>query len=93
MEPVGVPWTWVSTSQFTKRRRQGYKRSIMVPEMLVRNENMIFGARACCFIRETGGIASVLKKYSIMEYWQSSGGRMKIWITIAEYRGWSLGLL
>jgi hypothetical protein len=31
-----------------------------VPEMLVRNENIIFGARACCFIKETGGIASVL---------------------------------
>jgi hypothetical protein len=29
-----------------------------------------------------------------MEYWQFSGGRVKIWITIAEYTGrWSLGLL
>jgi hypothetical protein len=40
--------------------KAGVQKEYGVPEMLVRNENMIFGARACCFIKETGGIASVL---------------------------------
>jgi hypothetical protein len=96
---------WVSTSQYTKRRRQGYKRSIMVPEMLVRNENMIFGARACYFIRQ-----ELLRVYCRSTVLWNTGNLpveelVKIWITIAEYvlgdglwdccfiRGWKRGFL